>query len=101
MDQISTLEIRLPQGRKLSDDDLQLLRGACEALVGGYERCEVGMTARLRALKEQGWQVDSGLTWVAHAERDRKYERAIGDTPGEALCKLCQMVGLHSVEGCP
>ncbi len=101
MNQSSTIEIRLPHGRNFNDDDLKLLRGACEALAGQYHRCESEIVGQLRALREQGWQVDSGLTWVAHAERNRKYERAIGDTPGEALCKLCQMVGLHSVEGCP
>ena len=101
MNQTRTIEIGLPQGRAFSEDDLTLLRSACEALAGQYHRCQGELTAQLRALKEQGWQVESGLTWVAHAERDRKYERAIGDTPGEALCKLCQMVGLHSVEGCP
>ncbi len=26
---------------------------------------------------------------------------AVGESRGEALCRLCQLTGLHTVDGCP
>lgn len=100
MNDSQTIEIRLPMGRELSDDDLDILRTACEAFASltcqGDE-----MPSQVRAMKGEGWQVRSGLTWIARAERSHTYEEAIGETRNEALCKLSQMLGLHTVDGCP
>ncbi len=96
-----TLEIRLPADNKLSEDDRELLRTACEALVSMTCGCGDTPPSQVRAMTTEGWEVRSGLTWVAQAERNREYEKATGKTRGEALCKLCQLLGLHSVEGCP
>ncbi len=101
MSETHTLEIRLPAGNKLSADDRELLRTACEALVGMTCGCGEDPPTQVRAMAAEGWQVRSGLTWIAHAERNRESEKATGKTRGEALCKLCQLLGLHSVEGCP
>jgi hypothetical protein len=96
-----TIEIQLPPGKDLSENDRQLLRTACEALVSMSCGSENDPPAQVRAMATEGWQVQSGLTWIARAERNREYEEAVGKTRGEALCQLCQLLGLHSVEGCP
>ncbi len=101
MNETQTIEIRLPAGKELTDDDLDILRMACEAFVsltcGGSNE----PPTQVRAMKGEGWQVRSGLTWIARAERSHKYEEAMGETRNEALCKLSQMLGLHTIDGCP
>ncbi len=49
----------------------------------------------------EGWQVRHGLTWIARAEKGHEYEEATGACRGEALCRLCELTGLHAVDGCP
>ncbi len=100
MNETKTIEIRLPAGSELNDDDLDILRTACEAFVG--ISCGSGdQPAQIEAMIGEGWIVRSGLTWIARAERSHTYEEAIGETRREALCKLTQMLGLHTVDGCP
>lgn len=100
MDNTQTIEITLPHGAELSDDDIDILRMACEAFVG--VSCGGGETpSQVQAMKGEGWQVRSGLTWIAKAERSHTYEEAMGETREEALCRLSQMLGLHTVDGCP
>ena len=101
MNEKHSIEIPLPSDKELSEDDRQLLRTACDALVGMACGCGEDPPAQVRAMRDEGWQVRSGLTWIAHAERNRESEKATGKTRGEALCRLCQLIGLHSVEGCP
>ena len=101
MNETRTIEVRLPDGKDLSDDDLHLLRTACEALVGMSCGCDGDPPAQVKAMADEGWAVRAGLTWIARAERGREYEEATGETRGEALCQLCQMTGLRSVDGCP
>ena len=96
-----TLEIRLPAGNELNDDDLELLRTACEALVGLSCGDAVGRPAQVEAMTAEGWNVRHGLTWIARAERGHEYEEALGACRGEALCRLCDLTGLHAVDGCP
>lgn len=101
MNETRTIEVRLPADKEYSDDDLHLLRTACEALVGLSCGCEADPPAQVKAMAEEGWKVRTGLTWIARAERGREYEEAVGESRGESLCKLCQMTGLRSVDGCP
>ncbi len=101
MNDTQTIEIRVPAGKELTDDDLDILRTACEAFVGLSCGSEKEPPAQIRAMKGEGWQVRSGLTWIARAERSHSYEEAIGETRSEALCRLSQMLGLHTVDGCP
>jgi len=101
MNEKHSIEISLPAGKELSEDDRQLLRTACEALVSMSCGCGDDPPAQVKAIRDDGWQVRSGLTWIARAERNRESEEAVGQTRGEALCRLCQLIGLHSVEGCP
>ena len=96
-----TIAVRLPAGHSLSAAELTALQAACEELVGFSGCCGAGPTAQTKAMTDQGWQVKRRLTWVATAERERESEKALGETPGEALCRLCELVGLHNVEGCP
>jgi len=98
MNDTQTIEIKLPSGTYLSDDDKEILRTACEAFVG--ISCRNGEeTTQVRAMKGEGWQVRSGLSWIARAERSHTYEEALGETRDEALCRLSQMLGLHTVDG--
>ncbi|MBE0565767.1 MAG: hypothetical protein IH621_07430 [Krumholzibacteria bacterium] len=94
------LEIRLPAGGALDDTDRETLRIACEALAklacGKVER-----PAPILAMVADGWQVRSGLVWVARAERGAQYEEAFGSSRCEALNHLAEEVGLRAVEGCP
>jgi hypothetical protein len=101
MNETRTFEIRLPGGRDISDDDLNTLRTACEALAELSCSQRNVPPSQIRALTDQGWRVHSSLVWVARAERDRESEEAVGTTRDEALCRLCQLIGLHSIEGCP
>ncbi len=101
MSETQTIEIRLPEGKELSVDELGILRNACEALIGLSCRNNNEPPAQVRAMSDEGWEVRSGLTWFARAERDKAYEEAIGESRGEALCRLSQMLGLHTVDGCP
>ena len=101
MSESRTLEIRLPEDREFTGDELELLRSACEALIGQSGPVGEKVPAQVRAMAAEGWQVRTGLTWIACAERDRKYEEAVGESRGEALCRLCQLTGLHTVDGCP
>ena len=101
MNRNHTIEIRLPDDRVLGEDELNVLRTACEALVGLSCKPQGEHMAQVRAMQGQGWQVQCDLAWHARAEREREYEEASGATPAEALCKLCQLLGLHSIEGCP
>mgnify|MGYP002636231191 CR=1 FL=1 len=96
-----TIEIAVPDGTHLSAADLAVLRSAGEALVEKYCQLPTGSTVQIAAMSEEGWLVQTGLTWVARAERGRKSEEAVGLTKGEALCRLCQLTGLHAVDGCP
>jgi len=97
-----TLEIRLPAGHELNEDDLEMLRTACEALAslscGSDAACR---PAQVEAMTAEGWKVRHGLTWIARAERGHEYEEALGACRGEALCRLCELTGLHTVDGCP
>jgi hypothetical protein len=97
----STLAIRLPAGHALNEDDLELLRTACEALVGLACGENSARPAQVAAMKAEGWQVRYGLTWIARAEKGRQYEEATGSCRGEALCRLCELTGLSAVDGCP
>jgi hypothetical protein len=101
MQDTSTIEIRLPAGRELDDAQRETLRRACEALADLAAGPPADVPAQVRAMTAAGWQVKNTLQWVARAERDRDYEEARGDTPGQALCRLCQLLGLHDIEGCP
>jgi len=101
MSQTQTIEIRLPEDREFSEADRAILSRACEALAGLTCRPQGEPAAQVRAMTAQGWRVRYGLTWHAQASRDHEYEEACGETPAEALCKLCQLLGLHSIEGCP
>ena len=96
-----TLEIKLPVGSELSDDDLELLRAACEDLVSLSCGDASGGPAQVGAMTAEGWNVRHGLTWIARAERGHEYEEALGASCGEALCRLCDLTGLHAVDGCP
>ena len=96
-----TIEIGLPEGSSLTEADLSILRTACEALVAQACRQPGDTSAQVLAMADEGWQVQSNLTWIARAERERESEEAVGETKGEALCKLCQLTGLHAVDGCP
>lgn len=101
MNETQSIEINLPSGSHLSDDDLEIMRIACEAIVGLSCGNLTDPPAQAGVMAKEGWQVRSGLTWIARAERSHKYEEAIGETRCEALCKLSQMLGLHTVDGCP
>jgi hypothetical protein len=95
-----TLKIELPVGGELDAGDLETLRIACEALAklacGRVER-----PRQITAMTAEGWQVRSGLAWIARAERGNQYEEAVGDSRCEALCRLAEEIGLRAVEGCP
>ncbi|RLB94176.1 MAG: hypothetical protein DRH76_09485 [Deltaproteobacteria bacterium] len=101
MSEVLSMTIKLPDGSNLSEADLLILRTACEALVA--QTCQPGADSpgQVRAMADEGWRVQSGLTWIARAERERESEEAVGETRGEALCRLCQLTGLHAVDGCP
>jgi len=101
MNDTQTIEIRLPEGRELTDDDLDILRTACEAFVELSCGSDRERPSQVQAMIGEGWRVRSGLTWIARAERSHTYEEAIGETRQEALCRLSQMLGLHTVDGCP
>ena len=100
MNETRTLEIALPADAELADHELATLRIACEALA--QLACGAGTSPRqVTALAAEGWQVSSTLTWIARAERGKDYEEAVGADRCEALCRLCEEVGLRAVEGCP
>ncbi len=101
MSETRTIEVRLPEGHDFRDAELETLRAACEALAGFSDQGDPEIQGQIKAMTEQGWEVQRNLTWVARAVRKREYEEATGDTPDQALCRLCQLVGLHTVEGCP
>ncbi len=101
MSETRTIEIRLPEGHDFSEVELETLRVACEDLAGLSGQGDSEPRDQIQAMTEQGWHVQRNLTWVARAEREREYEEATGDTPCQALCRLCQLVGLHTAEGCP
>lgn len=101
MNENRRIEIELPDGNSLTAADMVNLRTACEALVEQACREPGDTSVQVRAMSDEGWQVQSSLTWIARAERDRKSEEAVGETKAEALCRLCQLTGLHAVEGCP
>ena len=101
MNETRTIEVRLPVDREYSDDDLDLLRTACEALVGLSCGCENEPPEQVKAMADEGWKVRAGLTWIARGERGREYEEAVAESREEALCRLCQLTGLHAVDGCP
>ncbi len=52
-------------------------------------------------MRDEGWAVTWGLTWIAQARRGEVYEEGKGATKEEALVKLQQMTRLHVVDGCP
>jgi hypothetical protein len=101
MNDTQTIEIRMPDGADLSDDDLDIIKTACEAFVSLTCKDEKTPPSQVVAMRGEGWQVRSGLTWIARAERSHTYEEALGETRSEALCRLSQMLGLHTVDGCP
>ncbi len=101
MSENPTIEIGLPRGHSLTEADLSILRTACEAMVTQSCQRNGDMSAQVLAMSDEGWQVQSGLTWIARAERRRESEEAVGDTRSQALCRLCQLTGLHAVDGCP
>jgi hypothetical protein len=96
-----TIAIEVPGGHQLTAADLSTLRSACEDLVAQACRSSSQPGSQIRTMSAEGWQVQSGLTWIARAERDRVSEEAVGETKKEALCRLCQLTGLHLVDGCP
>ena len=95
-----TITIEVPDCIDLSPDDLDVLRTTCETIItmasGGC-----AATADLAAMREQGWAVTWGLTWIARARRQGLYEEAVGTTKDEVMARLARAVRLHEVEGTP
>ncbi len=101
MNEPRTIDIPLPVGADLSEADLNVLRMACEAVVNlASGRCASHVT-QLEGMAAEGWKVRTNLAWIARAERGKEYEEATGACRGEALCELCQLTGLHLMDGCP
>ena len=87
-----SVEIPIPEGVELSEDQRELLEASLLAIVTLH--CEDGgpHEALRRKLEAEGWSVKTTLTWCAEARRGRELERAFGRTRDEAFGELCGLV---------
>jgi hypothetical protein len=96
-----TIEVALPDCLAMSADDLDVLRTTFQTIItlvsGGCD----GADEHLQHMRDQGWTVGCGLTWIARARRDASYEEATGATKQEVLAQLRRLTSLHEIEGCP
>ncbi len=101
MNQPRTIEVALPECLTMSADDLDVLRTTFQTIItlasGGCD----GAEDHLGHMRQQGWTVNWGLTWIARARRDSRYEDATAPTKQEVLAQLRRLTSLHEVEGCP
>ncbi len=85
----------------MAPDDLDVLRTTLETIItlAGGDSC--GPDPSLQSMRDEGWEVNWGLTWIARARRDGTYEEATGETREEVLARLARLARLHEVEGTP
>ena len=95
------IEVPLPDGANPSNDDLDLLQTAFQALVAlryengrAWERIE-------RELAADGWTVRARLMWVAEASKGRDFEQAAGPTKDEAFAQLLELTRMDEVPEVP
>jgi hypothetical protein len=96
-----TITVEIPACLDLPDDDEQVLRTTLETIITLVSGGCGGSDAHLRHLRENDWEVNWGLTWIARARRGSAYEEATGATKQEVLAQLDRLTGLHEVEGTP
>ena len=97
----STIQVRLPAGMQATPEDLEVLRTTFQTIVTLTRECGCSYHQALQAMRDEGWAVTWGLTWIAQARRGDVYEEGTGATKEEALVQLQQMTRLHVVDGCP
>jgi hypothetical protein len=95
------IEVPLPEGVEPTSEDLALLEGTFQAIVG--LRYEGGREWEkiARRLEEDGWTVHCHLGWIAEARRGRDSEEAVGRTRAEAFAQLAELTQLDTVAGPP
>ena len=95
------IEVPLPEGAALTDDELELLETTLKTIVElryeGSRRWE----AVARRLEEGGWAVHTRLGWIAEARRARDFERASGRTKDEAFAELLTLTQLDTAPAYP
>ena len=86
------VEIPIPEGVELSEDQRELLEASLQAIVSLH--CEDGgrHEAMRRKLVAGGWSVKTALAWCAEARRGHDLERGFGRTRDEAFEELCSLV---------
>ncbi len=101
MDEPRTIKVEIPICLDLPEDDLAVLRTTFETIMTLVSGGCGGAEQHLRHLRDGGWDVNWGLTWIARARRDGAYEEATGASKDEVLAQLDRLTGLHEVEGTP
>ena len=101
MNRTHVIEVELPDGVDIADDDIDVLRTTFQTIItlaaGGCGRSDPHLTR----MRDNQWAVNWGLTWIARAPRGSDYEEATGTTLLEVLAQLDCLTSLHEVEGCP
>ena len=97
----NAIQVRLPAGMQASAEDLEVLRTTFQTIVTLTRECGGACHQALQTMRDEGWAVTWGLTWIAQARRGEVYEEGKGATKEDALVQLQQMTRLHVVGGCP
>ncbi|MBU2500592.1 MAG: hypothetical protein ABIK96_08310 [bacterium] len=95
------IRLRMPSGLNPTAEDLEVLRTTFQTIITLASESKGALNEDLACLRDRGWEVTWGLTWVARASKDKHFEEVTASTKEEALAQLRQHVGLHEVEGCP
>jgi len=96
-----TITVELPDCMAMSPDDLDVLRTTLQTIITLASGDSCGPDPNLATMLDQGWSVNWGLAWIAHARRDSVYEKATGATKSEVMARLAHLSRLHEVEGTP
>jgi len=96
-----TIEVSLPEGIEVGEDDLEVLRTTFQTIVSLASQCEDRPGRPCSGMTDAGWEVSWGLTWIARAQRGKEYEEATGSTREEAMTRLREATCLHEADGCP
>ena len=101
MIETQSIEVVLPDEFAASAEDLEVLRTTFQTIVTMARECGGAPCRHLERMRDDGWEVNWGLTWIAKAKRGGVYEESTGPTKEEALSRLRQHTRLHEADGCP
>lgn len=99
--QQQVIQFTLPIGIEFEPDDISVLEEAVASLADAKKLHASSWVDQLKKMKEQGWEVQIKLRWVAKGRKGDNSECSCDASVDNAISRLRDLTRLHKTIGTP